>query len=306
MRNVLVVKYSQTGQLTRVADSIIEPLKNHSGINVTELLIEPEEKFPFPWPFIDFFQVMPESVYLKPVPLKNIDKKVVDKKYDLIILPYQVWFLSPSLPISSFLQSEEAKQIFNGTPVVTVIGCRGMWLTAQEKVKVLLGGLNANLVDNVALIDKCGAGFSFLATPLWMLTGKKKIVSWIPKAGISDNDICQSRRFGHAIAQRLTTDSSSITLPMLSGLNAVRINEKFILSESIGHRSFKIWGKLLSVIGPRDSMRRKIGLCGYFAFLLLLIVTVVPVTALLIRLISPLINKRIIHQKSYFAKPSGE
>ncbi|WP_233267327.1 hypothetical protein [Paraglaciecola sp. L3A3] len=56
----------------------------------------------------------------------------------MIILTYQVWFLSPSIPIASFLQSEPAKKLFKDTPVVTIIGCRGMWLMAQEKVKTLL------------------------------------------------------------------------------------------------------------------------------------------------------------------------
>lgn len=306
MRKVLVIKYSQTGQLTRITDSITEPLKNNPDVELTEMLVEPEKPFPFPWTFFKFFQAMPESVYMKPVPLKPIDTTALNQKYDLIILPYQVWFLSPSLPISSFLQTEEAKQLFNDTPVVTVIGCRGMWLTAQEKMKTLLGNLNAKLVDNIALIDECGAGFSFLATPLWMLTGKKQSVSWIPKAGVSDLDINQAVRFGLAIENRLTRDSSDVNTSMLQGLKAVSINEKFILSEKIAHRSFKVWGKLLSLIGPPDTKRRNAGLCIYFTFLLLLILTVVPITALLIKILSPLLKKQIMRQKSYFAAPSGE
>lgn len=306
MRKVLVIKYSQTGQLTRITDSIIEPLINNPEIEVTELFIVPEKEFPFPWPFFDFFHVMPESVYMKTIPLKPTPHSVVDTKFDLIILPYQVWFLSPSLPVSSFLQSEDARRVFNDTPVVTVIGCRGMWLTAQEKMKSLLSNLNAKLVDNVALIDECSAGFSFLATPLWLLTGKKQVVSWIPKAGVSDSDISQSKRFGLAIEKCLIKNNLKINQPMLTGLKAVKINEKFILSEKIGHRSFKVWGKILSIIGPRNSIRRNIGLCAYFTFLFLLIVTVVPVIALIIKLLSPFIEKQIMDKKAYFSTPSGE
>ncbi|MCI2282643.1 dialkylresorcinol condensing enzyme [Colwellia sp. MSW7] len=318
MRKILVVSYSQTGQLTKIVDSIMGPLLNDEQIQIDSLTIQPQVKFPFPWSFFKFFQVMPESVYMKEIELdkvtlhSSIDSSsddttdVMNEPYDLIILSYQVWFLSPSLPISSFLQSEQAKILFNNTPVMTVIGCRGMWLTAQEKMKVLLAKLNANLVDNIVLTDECGAGFSFLATPLWMLTGNKKPVSWVPKAGVSDQEIAKAQRFGIAIKKRLTDTNSKITTPMMTSLAAVKINEKLIMSEKIGHRSFKVWGKLLMLLGPQNSVRRCVGLCFYFTFLLALIVTIVPITALIIKLISPIFKAKIAKQKAYYAQPSGE
>lgn len=318
MRKILVVSYSQTGQLTKIVDSIMEPLLNDEHIQIDSLAIQPKVKFPFPWSFFKFFQVMPESVYMKEIELdkvtihSSIDSRfdgatdAINEPYDLIVLSYQVWFLSPSLPISSFLQSEQAKILFKDTPVMTVIGCRGMWLTAQEKMKALLAKLNANLVDNIVLTDECGAGFSFLATPLWMLTGNKKPVSWVPKAGVSDQDITQAQRFGVALHKRLSKNDSKILLPMMTNLSAVKINEKLIMSEKIGHRSFKVWGKLLMLLGPQNSMRRHIGLCFYFTFLLALIITVVPITALIIKLISPVFKTKIAKQKAYYAQPSGE
>ncbi len=314
MRKILVVSYSQTGQLTEVVDSIMGPLLNDEHIQIDRLTIQPKVKFPFPWSFFKFFQVMPESVYMKPIELAettistNIDDQIGmnNQPYDLIILSYQVWFLSPSLPISSFLQSEQAKILFNNAPVMTVIGCRGMWLTAQEKMKGLLTKLNANLVDNIVLTDECGAGFSFLATPLWMLTGNKKPVSWVPKAGISDQEIAQAQRFGIALQQRLSVNNNKISEPMMTNLSAVKINEKLIMSEKIGHRSFKVWGKLLMLLGPQNSKRRHFGLCFYFTFLLALIVTVVPITALIIKLLTPILKTKIAKQKAYYAQPSGE
>ena len=317
MRKILVVSYSQTGQLTKVVNSIMEPLLNEEHIQVDTLVIKPKVQYPFPWSFFKFFQVMPESVYMKIIELDdpeitnqlnttNTSLNVTSEPYDLIILSYQVWFLSPSLPISSFLQSKLAKKLFNNTPVMTVIGCRGMWLTAQEKMKSLLTKVKANLVDNIVLTDECGAGFSFLATPLWMLTGKKKPVSWIPPAGISKQEIQQAQRFGIALKKRLTENNSRITAPVMKDLAAVKINEKLIFSEKIGHRSFKVWGKLLMLLGPQNSLRRYMGLCFYFLFLLVLIVTIVPITALIIKLITPLFKKEIAKQKAYYAQPSGE
>jgi hypothetical protein len=45
---------------------------------------------------------------------------VVNKKFDLIIFGYQVWYLTPSIPIISFLKSGFAENILKDTPVVTV------------------------------------------------------------------------------------------------------------------------------------------------------------------------------------------
>ncbi len=308
MRKVLVVHYSQTGQLTRIANSVVKPLQDAADIQVDFLEIKPTKNYPFPWPFLTFFHIFPETVKMTPQPLEAIDPLILQQahEYDLIVLAYQVWFLSPSLPVSSFLQSKDAKTIFNNKPVVTVIGCRGMWLSAQEKIKKLLHDLNANLVDNVALTDECGAGFSFLATPLWMFTGRKKSYSWVPKAGVSDSDIENSSRFGNAIKNRLQQTTDHIEQPMLKGLSAVSINEKFIASERVGQHSFSIWSKIISGLGPMHSKRRSCGLLLYICFLLTLILTVVPVFAVIKKLISPITKKKIVKQKAYFAQPSGE
>ena len=304
MRKVLAINYSQTGQLSRILQSISQPISQSEKIEFDVVNIEPAKPFPFPWPFLQFFRIFPETVAMQPVELKPINTKY--QQYDLIILSYQVWFLSPSLPITSFLQSETAKSLFANTPVVTVIGCRGMWLMAQEKVKAQLTSLKATLLDNIVLSDDCGAFFSFLATPMWMLTGNKKPLSWVPAAGVSEKDIEESERFGVAIKNRLETDPTPLQQSMLKGLSAVTINEKLIASERVANHSFNIWSKILRKIGPQQSTRRALGLCVYVLFLLTLILTVVPISALIKKLIAPLTKDKISEQKRYFAEPSGE
>lgn len=304
MRKVLAINYSQTGQLSRILQSISQPISQSEQIDFDIINIEPAKPFPFPWPFLQFFRIFPETVAMQPIDLKPITPKY--EQYDLIILSYQVWFLSPSLPIASFLQSPQAKSLFADTPVVTVIGCRGMWLMAQEKVKARLLQLQAKLLDNVVLSDDCGAFFSFLATPMWMLTGNKKPLSWVPAAGVAEQDIIDAKRFGVAIKNRLENDPAPLKHSMLKGLSAVTINEKLIASERVANHSFSIWSKILRKIGPQQSTRRALGLTIYVIFLLTLILTVVPISALIKKLISPLTRNKIMEQKKYYAEPSGE
>ena len=294
----------QTGQLAAIKNSVCDPLEKSAQVSVETLVLKPAKPFPFPWPFLKFFRIFPETVTMQPIDLEAFTTE--HDQYDLIILTYQVWFLSPSLPIASFLQSEQAKKLFNNTPVVTIIGCRGMWLMAQEKVKAFLNKLNAKLVDNVVLSDDCGAFFSFLATPMWMLTGNKKPLSWVPAAGVGEQDIIDAKRFGDAIVTRLETNSDPIQQSMLTNLSAVKINEKLIASEKMANHSFGIWSKILRKIGPQQSTRRALGLMVYVTFLILLILTVVPISALIKKLISPLTKNKIIEQKKYYAEPSGE
>ena len=57
---------------------------------------------------LGFFNTFPETVLLKPEPIESLEFK--QEKYDLVILAYTVWFLSPSQPITAFLQNEQAKK----------------------------------------------------------------------------------------------------------------------------------------------------------------------------------------------------
>ena len=92
----------------------------------------------------------------------------------------------------------------------------------------------------------------------------------------------------------------------MPGLGAVKVDEKLIGSETVGNRSFQAWSRLLSALGPQQSRRRGAGLVLYIVFLISLIITVVPVGALLKKVLAPLFRARTQRQKDYFAGPSGE
>ncbi len=304
-KQILILHYSQTGQLDRVLESIMKPMQSEASITVDLLEIKPRDPYPFPWPFIQFINTFPEAIHERGCALE-LDESGLKDSYDLIILGYQVWFLAPSIPVSAFLQSEVAARLFQNTPVITVIACRNMWLQAQEKVKAHLQRLGGKLIGNVALTDACGSAISFLSTPLWVLTGNKgPFKCGIPKAGVSDHDIAHAKRFGQAILSRLNS-GEQLDHTTLQGLGAVSINDKLIPSEKIATRSFYLWGKLFLACGRPNAPFRKYLAALYAVFLIIMILTVVPITALLKKIFSPLLKKRIEKQKEYFSRPSGE
>ncbi|WP_233267326.1 hypothetical protein [Paraglaciecola sp. L3A3] len=72
MRKVLTICYTQTGQLAAIKKSVCGALEESDRISVETLVIEPEKHFPFPWPFLQFFRIFPETVAMQPVDLKPI------------------------------------------------------------------------------------------------------------------------------------------------------------------------------------------------------------------------------------------
>ena len=307
MKRVLLISYSQTGQLADVARSIAGPLIESPSVELVQETLEPESPYPFPWPFLTFFDTFPETVHAKPRALKPLSR-AADPPFDLVILAYQVWFLSPSQPMTAFLQSPAAAALLRGKPVITVIACRNMWLMAQEAVKARLSELGAHLIDNVVLTDRAHSAATFISTPLWMLTGRRGpfLGRLVPAAGIDADDISSARRFGAAVSAGLADLDPSRPRSLLTGLGAVKVNERLIASERIGHRSFRVWGRLLLALGPPGAPLRRLVLCLYVIFLATMILTVAPVTALIKRLLSPWTRERIARQRAYFAQPSGE
>ncbi|WP_020648841.1 hypothetical protein [Solimonas variicoloris] len=303
MKRVLLVYYSQTGQLRRLAESVCAPL-SAAGIAVDHCPLQPREPYPFPWPFFRFFDQFPEAVHLDPPPLQPLPI-AADARYDLVILAYTVWFLSPAPPVTAFLRSEPGRRLLRDTPVVTLIGCRNMWLLAQECVKDLLAAAGARLSDNIVLTDAGPSFATFITTPRWMLSGRREAFWGLPAAGLSDAQIAGAARFGTALAAALHDGRLDGRTPVLRGLGAVKADVRLLPSERIGRRSFQIWGRLIRALGPQGSWRRRPVLLVYAAFLIAMIVTIVPVTMLLRAALRPLTAERQRAQKAYFEQPSG-
>lgn len=303
-KRVLVLTYSQTGQLAEVTRRIVEPLQQDSGISVHVETLRPVTPYPFPWGFFSFLDAFPESAHMVPPELHPL-ALTGDEDFDLVILPYQVWFLAPSLPVIAFLKQPLARKLLAGKPVVTVIACRNMWMLAQEKMKRMLQDCDARLLDNVALVDPSPTMASLWTTPLWLLSGKKDFLKFLPPAGVDAESIRAARRFGLALRDSLHKDQERGSAPLLAGLKAADSDPHLLFSEKAATRSFFIWGKLLRAVGGPGQMRRYPFLILYVIFLIALILTVVPMSLLIQSLLRPFMRQRFAALKQRFDLPSG-
>ena len=278
MKNVLVVYYSQSGQLKDIAANISKPFMEDSGINVDFHQIKPEKPFPFPWDKVSFFDAFPESFLQIPADLKPVSTDILNTKYDLILLHYQVWYLSPSIPVNSFLKSAEAKILLKDTPVVTISGSRNMWIMAQEKVKNLLIENGAKLKGNVALVDRVGNLISVITIVEWMFSGvKKKYLGIFPLPGVSERDIYESSKFGKIILADFKSGNLESLQPKLVSNGAVKISSYLVTVDKTANKIFNKWSNFIK----SKKTSRKVWLKVFYVYLFLAIWLISPIVYIL-------------------------
>jgi hypothetical protein len=304
MKRVLVVHFSQTGQLARVARRLVSPLAEANDVELVDETLRPRPRYPFPWPLWRFLDAMPETVLLEPPALEPLAVRA-EEHFDLVVLAYQVWYLAPSGPMTAFLKSEPGRRLLRGRPVVTVIACRNMWLLAQETVKRLIQEAGGRLLDNVVFTDQGGTLATFVTTPRWLLTGRRNPFWGLPAAGVAEQEIAKADRFGLALLAALRADREREDAPMLAGLGAARVDPKLIFSERAARRAFSAWSRLIRLCGAPGSIARVPMLALFSAYLVAMILTVVPTSLLVQRITRPLFAARLRSLQAYYELPSG-
>ena len=297
MKNVLVIYYTQSGQLESIAKNIAKPFLDSEEINLTFHEIQLEKPFPFPWNKESFFDAFPESFLQIPTALKPVPEEILNTKFDLILFHYQVWYLSPSIPINSFLKSDDAKKILNNTPVITISGSRNMWIMAQEKIKVLLRKANANLVGNVALVDRVGNLISVITIVEWMFSGvKKKYLGIFPLPGVSEKDIQESSQFGEIMLDSLQKENLTQLQPKLVDAGAVKISSYLVTVDKTANKIFNKWSNIIY----KNQKNRKQLLKVFNVYLFLAIWLISPIVYILHLITYPLKLKTIKKETQYY------
>jgi hypothetical protein len=294
-KKVLAICYSQTGQLVDIINNVTAPIAA-SGASVEILRVFPAAPYPFPWTGTSFFAQMPGSVGQVPTKLQPILLK--EDAYDLVILGYQAWFLSPSIPTNSILQDTKIRAIINNTPVVAVTGARNMWLTAMEKLKVILKDANANLVGNIALVDNHHNLISFITIFHWMFNGRKdRLWNLFPVPGVAEEDIKHTSVFGEIIARHLAVNQWNNLQNELLEHKAVVVKYNLMFIESKARKIFGIWHKIIS-----KKKNQKAWLVAFKYYLIIALFVAAPiiltVNAILFK---PFMSKRIKKQKEYYS-----
>jgi len=302
VKRALVIFYSQTGQLKEIVDSVTASLGEDFELVIEEL--KPVPPYPFPWRGMPFFQAFPESVQEIPCVMEPF-KFNPDQDFDLVILAYQVWYLSPSIPFTAFLQSPEARKVLKGRPVITILGVRNMWVMAQERVKEQIRDLGGTLVGNIVLVDPYPNLVSVVTIVRWLMKGEQEgkglIGGIFPHAGVPEQNIREAVKFGDVIREVFRIGQLDKLQDQLLGKGAVKINPVLMSIEKRGRMMFGFWSKfVLKKGGYGDPAREgRLKLFKYYLFAVIYLVS--PIVSLIFWFTHKIFYKRTWSSMGYYS-----
>jgi len=294
-KKVLVIYYSQSGQLGDIVNSLCSPLIA-AGNTVEAIRVLPLMAYPFPWTGKSFFAVMPDCVLGVPTELQPIQFK--GTAYDLIVLGYQAWFLSPSIPSNSILNHPSVKSVLKNTPIVTITGARNMWISAMERIRKMLKATEARHVGNIVLVDKHPNLVSFVTILYWMFTGKRdRYLNFFPKPGVSEADIANCKAFGDILEKHLVKGNYDGMQEELVEQKAVVVRYNLMFIESKAKRIFALWANFIV-----KRKNRTAWLVAFKYYLIIALFIAAPVILTIDAIFfKPFLSRRIKRQKQYYS-----
>ncbi len=284
-KKIVVFYYTQSGQILDIVKSVCGPLAIGNTIVYKEIV--PEKPFMFPWNYNDFFDIFPETrLGIPPFGIKPIDLSDVQDA-DLVIIGGQSWFLSPSLPLQSFLASDSIRAYLKGRNVVFVNGCRNMWVNTLFGVRKALADMGARFVGHIVLQDRAHNLVGIVTIARWLLYGRKEASGIWPHAGVSDADIQDASRFGLVIGNALQTGDFSHLQSDLMEQGAICYIPKIVYMETVAHRIFGVWARFIRKKGEYGNPAR-IARCRMFSYYLFFVLYVVsPIVLTIYHILYP-------------------
>lgn len=279
MKKALILYYSQAGQTRTALEALAQGMGGDQACDIKE--IQPRVAFPFPWKMAGFFRVFPQCVAGLGSEILPLNLNWDD--YDLVILGYQVWFLSPSLPMQGFLQSKAALGL-KGKKIITVLTCRNLWQSASRRILEHLERLGAEHQGQITLCELSPVWASFVTTPRWMLTGRRGAFAFFPPAGIEDREFAKLHAKGQQIQRCWERDGEFRSITREFSPNRTELS--FFLMDWIGYRFFKLWSLLILRLAPRQGLWQDLVLIVFRLSLIVLILVVAPCTRVLQALLS--------------------
>ena len=273
-KKIALFYYTQTGQALHIAEKICEPLET-AGCVIVRKPIVPEEPFPFPWTAMGFYQAFPESRLGIPCRLKPVDlSDVMDA--DLVLVAGQSWYLSWSIPLHAFFQSEEIRNYLKGRDIVVSMGCRNMWVNTQQKTREYIREAGGNYVGFISLQDKTANLISVITIIRWLFYDKKKATWLLPAAGVAPEDISHATVYGQIIQDAMMRNDLSGMQEKLMEKNAVTFLPSVYFIEKKGSSMWGGWARFVLKKGGYKDPKRELRLHLFSVFLFFVLYVVSP------------------------------
>jgi menaquinone-dependent protoporphyrinogen IX oxidase len=216
---VLLLYYSYTGQSQKVLDVAGEVFRGRGcDVQTAEIkFTDPRyaEKFSrFPmrrvWP--DMLSVLNAQKRNETGEIQTPDT-VRDGDYDLILIGSPTWWDNVSMPLRSFLKSDEARKLLSGKPFAVFVVCGTFWRENLEGVRELAEEQGGRYVDEIHFTYPGDNLRSMLALTSYLGTGeyrKRSLGVKLPPTNVQPEQLEQARTFAARLADRLLSKSSAV------------------------------------------------------------------------------------------------
>jgi len=210
---VLLVYYTFSKQALRVTDEMAAEFEAR-GCEVVRAEIEfTDERYirrfaagiPFKHTFRDVFRMLPPQLRRATGEIK-VPEVVNAGGYDLVCLGSPTWWLTTCMPMRSFLESDSAAKLLDGTKFGAYIVCRRYFGNNQKTVKRLATAAGGECLDAIHYVFAGGQIKSFLAMISYMQTGetREKVIGIkVPPSNLQPGFDEQARTFAGGLVEKL-------------------------------------------------------------------------------------------------------
>lgn len=209
---VLLLYYSYTGQSQKVLETAGEVFRER-GCEVCSAPIEFTDsryadrfsRFPMRRVWPDMLSVLPAQKRGETGEISTPDV-VRDNDYDLICIGSPTWWETVSLPMRSFLKSDEANKLLQDKPFAVFVVCRQYWRENLMSVRELAEQQGGRYVDEIHFTYPGDPVRSMLSLTSYLGSGEYRqryLGVRIPSTNVQPEQLVETRRFAGALADRL-------------------------------------------------------------------------------------------------------
>lgn len=209
---VLLLYYSYTGQSQKVLETAGEVFRDRgcevytAGIEFTDQRYAARfRRFPMRRVWPDMLSVLPAQKRGETGQIQTPDT-VRDGDYDLICIGSPTWWQTVSMPLRSFLESDEARTLLSGKPFAVFVVCRQYWEENSKAVRGLAEQQGGKYVDELHFTYPGDTLRSMLSLTSYLGSGEyrdKYLGIRIPPTNVQPEQLQQTRTFAAALADRL-------------------------------------------------------------------------------------------------------
>jgi menaquinone-dependent protoporphyrinogen IX oxidase len=209
---VLLLYYTYTGQSFRVLEAAGEVFRER-GCEVQKAQIEFTDRryaerfsrFPMRRVWPDMLSVLRAQKRGATGGIRTPDT-VRNGDYDLICIGSPTWWQTVSMPMRSFLKSEEARKLLAHTPFAVFVVCRQYWKENFTAVRELAEQQGGRYVDGIHFTYPGDPLRSMLSLTSYLGSGEYRdryLGIRIPSTNVQPEQLEQTQKFAAALADRL-------------------------------------------------------------------------------------------------------